>query len=45
VNFFADMIGEQWPSRLVATPSEDRLKASSAIRTRRLRQPAIAEQS
>jgi hypothetical protein len=36
--------GERWLSRLVATAAEDRLNVSRNL-TRRLRQPAIAEQS
>jgi hypothetical protein len=36
-------LGERRPSRLVATAAEDRLIFRGAIRTRRLRQPAIAE--
>src|SRR5262245_5264041 len=32
-------LGERWPSRLVATAAESRLKPSGTIRTRGLRQP------
>src|SRR6516165_9907076 len=38
-------LGERWPSRLVATTEEGCLNIRRAIRTRGLRQSAIAEQS
>jgi hypothetical protein len=38
-------LGERWPSRLVATAAEERLKHQAQICTHRLRQPAIAEQA